>query len=271
MSLIFLTSLVRLVRARLRSFASANGIVPADLAPQDPAEDSEAEARYRKSVAALESIFDGILEAMPPEIRIPLESGEIGPFLARAPIWFDNNIYAFAFLSTLIAIRAQNIENWLDGGEPGRGAGDLAFFASQPVTIVLESSIFISRALQGMLKNPLWKPGMAVHGSLIATLRIGFLNLATLRMFKSGPDGVPEAVLTSTVHDVAIVTHFLAALASVFPGVARISDQFRKVLQREALEDEDGEESGNSDQDGSECSSFPMTIKAVDSWIKEIT
>jgi hypothetical protein len=264
-SIMYLTSLFRLFRTRLRELAQSARVNPMQLMAQDPSFDSVAEATYRSFVSTFDLALAEVNNAIPEEVAFPLVGGDAGRFLALGSQWFNGYPYLFGFLSALISLRSQSVENWLDGGDSGRSIEDAAFFASSPMQSILESSILITRVLAEMMQNREWKIGFMITPTGLAALRAGFLDLATLRVFQStmSGQGVPDEILSSMVHDVGVVVDYYAEMGTVYPSAVKVGASFRAIVAREIAQR--GEEQAND-----EVSSFPMTMKVVDRWMKEL-
>lgn len=245
-SFTMLATAVRYQRIRIRELAVHTNIDPYLLAAkqsnEDPSSPMVSELVYIDNAKALETLEEALVAALPPDLAYAFGEGITAPMFANAGLHFVDERFVHIFILACLSLRYAVVENWCDDDigvtatlRSDETAGmPLRFFQSPVFLRIVEYSILFVRLVEGQL---LYDPELKWnHFALfMATLKIGGLNLATLKLYRqflsNGGTGEPLeiprtasrqlqdfTVWEGLEHDVKLLARHLEIMARRFTG-----------------------------------------------------
>lgn len=279
MSLVMTMCLIRKFRNRVMDFAKANGLDQVTLASKTGlGQDTLVEATYRHAVGVIDEMVAEVCRAMPQDIGLPLAEGNSLPLLTRASTFFAEPGQGEAFVGSIVFLKSLTIENWMQGA-PTR-ASEGTYFASTPMRAVLESAYVSARIMEGHLQYATAPLRFNTQISVIGALRVGFLDLAAVSMFRSTQAELNPAameIMSGIEYDVKVVLRYLEAIAEVYKAGVKIARDFRANVVASGIRLDEGAEGGSvnvgeMESFGGAGSSglFTRVAQTSETWIKAI-
>ncbi|KAI9014112.1 hypothetical protein DFJ74DRAFT_709670 [Hyaloraphidium curvatum] len=200
LTMVLANTVFRELRLRMRAIVDRDAIDPATLLVRGAAQDSPAEAAYRRLALHCDSLLADLYSSFPQELGTALAIGDPDPFFRAWPAYFGDLGCAHAFFSSCTIAHFFHLENHL----VGRGMPPASVLAHPAAQGALGAASALLRLLGGQLADD---PALRwTHFNLhFVVLRTGYLLVRALEV-------VPAAARTLIENEVRFVARVLGLM-----------------------------------------------------------
>ncbi|KAI9029484.1 hypothetical protein DFJ74DRAFT_488751 [Hyaloraphidium curvatum] len=226
LSIYHVGNLLRCLRIRIRAFAAAESIQPAEILGRPDSELTPVQRLYVDLVDVSTAVLNAFFTSMPSGIGVALAEGVTGPLFSQSRDFFADRAHAVAVAGVAASLQGMMMEHHLLPELPGSGGSSLV--ASPSLVQLIERALLLSRTLAGMMaEDPACELAHSVPVN--PALRLGSLGLAAAALVR-GSGGDP-AVADALEQDAKVAARTLDWLAKRFgPLMRQIAANFREAM-----------------------------------------